>query len=1176
MRHRISTGRSAAATSRGRKVRTSFVEPLESRLLFAAVLYVDAIAPGPVNDGSSWANAYTSLQAALGVAVAGQTIEVGQGTYFPTSGTDRTATFRLIDGVSILGGFAGYGAANPDARNVAVYPTTLSGDIGVVGNNADNSYNVVTGNNTNSTAVIGGFTITGGNADGGVNTPTGYGAGGGIAIYDGSPTITDCTFTENFGVYGGAIYNDGQTGGIGTASATITDCVFNGNSAGHAGGGGGAIFDAIASPTIINCAFIGNNGNTYGGAIDNSKSSATITNCTFTNNFGSIGEAICDAFSLGSTVTNCILWGDAGGSEIDDLDGGSTTVSCSDVEGGFLGNGNINADPQFVNPSGGNIQLQSGSPCVNAGNNVAIAAASVTTDLGGNPRIVDGVVDMGAYEFQGPFTLYVDQSAIGGADDGTSWPNAFLGLQQALGVATPGFTIDVAQGTYYPTTGTDRTVSFQLEGGVAIYGGFAGDTTATPGASSVTNYPTILSGNIGNPLINSDNSYHVVAASGVNDTAILDGFTISAGNADGSNLNQYIGGGMYIVNSSPTLTNCTFTGCSGESLDINVYSGGGGIYDNASSPTLTNCVFSNNSAGDAVGGGMFNDNSSSPTLTDCTFSGNMATNSGGAGGGMFNNSSTPILNGCNFNGNNAAEGGGIFNEFSSPTLTNCKFSGNTAGDFGGGISDGMWASPTLIGCIFTGNSAMYYGGGIINENATLPPTLTNCVFSGNIATFGGAIYNDLASPTLTNCTFNGNTATNSGGGIWNQNSSSPTLTNCICWGDSATIGSEIDNGTPGLSGQGITTYSNPVVTYSDIQSGFAGTGNRNADPLFVNAAAGNLQLQPGSPCIDAGSNAAINATDVTTDVAGNPRIVNGIVDMGAYEYQGPIFAVKWIGLGDGVNWSNPNNWSGDFVPTATQSVTIPAGVPVVDIGGVFSVGALTSSSPIEILRGGALTLFGSAVVTGSLTIDTGGTLDIQSNSLTINYNAGADPVAAIRRDLRLASDGGLWDGVGLTSSTVEAQVASAIKTPGNGVYAIGYIDGSVDIGQTAVVGNQLFIRPTIVGDTDLNGSTNFFDLGRVAQNLSSINADWYHGDFNYDGTTNFLDIGLLAQNLNKTTINTPLNADLPTATPASTTTAKPNATNLYAGADTLAGVWTAPAPTDSILFADGKPGDILD
>jgi hypothetical protein len=81
-------------------------ENLEMRCLLSTV-YVDAIAPGPGHNGSSWTKAYLTRQQALGSAVAGETIDVAQGTYTPTSGTDRTATFQLIDGVSILGGYGG-------------------------------------------------------------------------------------------------------------------------------------------------------------------------------------------------------------------------------------------------------------------------------------------------------------------------------------------------------------------------------------------------------------------------------------------------------------------------------------------------------------------------------------------------------------------------------------------------------------------------------------------------------------------------------------------------------------------------------------------------------------------------------------------------------------------------------------------------------------------------------------------------------------------------------------------------------------------------------------------------------------------------------------------------------------------------------------------------------------
>jgi len=102
-----------------------------------------------------------------------------------------------------------------------------------------------------------------------------------------------------------------------------------------------------------------------------------------------------------------------------------------------------------------------------------------------------------------------------------------------LTTAVSGEIIDVAQGTYYPTTGIDQTISFQLKDGVAIYGGFAGSDNLTA-SRDVTAYPTVLSGDIGLPNDIIDNSYHVVAADGVNATAILDGFTITDGNASGN------------------------------------------------------------------------------------------------------------------------------------------------------------------------------------------------------------------------------------------------------------------------------------------------------------------------------------------------------------------------------------------------------------------------------------------------------------------------------------------------------------------------------------------------------------------------------------------------------------------------------------------------------------------
>jgi hypothetical protein len=249
---------------------------------------------------------------------------------------------------------------------------------------------------------------------------------------------------------------------------------------------------------------------------------------------------------------------------------------------------------------------------------------------------------------------------------------------------------------------------------------------------------------------------------------------------------------------------------------------------------------------------------------------------GDYGGGMYNSSSSPTVINCTFLGNSAYVGGGMLNDDSSPTVTNCTFSENSADDYGGGMYNSS-SSPTVTDCTFSENYADTEGGGM--ENDASSPTMINCTFSGNSAYYGGGMFNyDNSFPTMTNCTFSGNSAY-LGGGMLNDDSS-PTVTNCILWGDSP---DEI--------------YNNnllPSITYSNIQGGYTGTANINADPLFVDEAGGDLHLQQGSPCIDAGNNLA-PALPVT-DLDGDDRRIddptvtdtgNGtppIVDMGADEF----------------------------------------------------------------------------------------------------------------------------------------------------------------------------------------------------------------------------------------------------------------------------------------------------
>ena len=318
---------------------------------------------------------------------------------------------------------------------------------------------------------------------------------------------------------------------------------------------------------------------------------------------------------------------------------------------------------------------------------------------------------------------------------------------------------------------------------------------------------------------------------------------------------------------------------------------GGGIFisnDNNGSGTitLTECIVSGNTA--SYGGGVYNDSiNGTIALTDCTISGNTA--SQGDGGGVNNQSinGTITLTDCTVSKNTSLyAGGGVFNDtfFSGTngtiTLTNCTVSGNTASySVGGGVYnangyDSNNSTITLTNCTVSGNTG-FQGGGVFNQNSTYGSaiTMTNCVVFQNTAQSGGGIYNynDTASVgtngaiNLLNCTVFKNIAS-VGGGVYNSNNSEGTIrfANCIVYND---VSGEIAND----------TVSVVSIIYSDIQGRYPGIGNINKDPLFVNASAGDLHLQPGSPCLGAGTPNGAPATDLDGTPRPNPP------SMGAYE-----------------------------------------------------------------------------------------------------------------------------------------------------------------------------------------------------------------------------------------------------------------------------------------------------
>jgi hypothetical protein len=351
-------------------------------------IYVDADANG-ANNGSSWTDAYNSLQDALSDAKADPNVEkiwVAEGTYKP--GTSRTDTFNLISGVAIYGGFSGV-ETDISERNWSKHVTILSGDIGITGNNSDNSYHVVRGYYVDNTAVIDGFTITGGRAD--AYNPNDRGPG---------------------------MYND-------HGDAIVNNCIFIANSANHSGGG---MYNLLSSdPTVTNCTFISNSTKYGAGMFNDNGCNPTITNCIFWNNSAiDRGGAIWN-YNSSPTVTNSILWANTApdGPQIYSH-GGTTTVSNCDVQGGQAavyitgggtlnwGPGNINTDPIFADAD---LRLSPNSPCIDAGDNTAVppdvtdldgdgdTTEQTPLDLDKHHRVEDGdcngtyFVDMGAYEF---------------------------------------------------------------------------------------------------------------------------------------------------------------------------------------------------------------------------------------------------------------------------------------------------------------------------------------------------------------------------------------------------------------------------------------------------------------------------------------------------------------------------------------------------------------------------------------------------------------------------------------------------------------------------------------------------------------------------------------------------------------------------------------------------------
>ncbi len=755
--------------------------------------------------------------------------------------------------------------------------------------------------------------------------------GGGICNFNsngGTISVTNCTITGNstqtYG-HGGGIENSNYNGG----TITTTNCAIAGNTAQYGGGiansnqSGGTI-------AVTNCTLVGNTATSNGGGIDNNgDGTITVTNCTTIGNTAQNVGGIYNFSNAGAiTLTNDIVYGDFGG-EVG-VGGGLCTASDCDIQGGYMGTGNINANPLFFNPPS-DLHLQPSSPCLGAG--TASGAPSQTIDGKTRPN----PPSIGAYEEQpqATTTLISSMNPSVSGNSVTFDANVFGGAGSVSATGTVTFIVDGIALTPVPLgqyIGTERVgIAYYTTSSLAV-----GSHTVTASYSGDGNYGPSMS-SVLTQVVNAHISPLYVAPSGSDGnpgTQAAPKLTIQAA------INAAVSGDTVLVEDG------TYSGPGDIDLD---FWGRNITVTSQHGPTATtiDCGASSGHRGFYLHYGETNAVISGLTIQN-------GTNTNGlAPGGLYGG------------------GGGIYNANASLTVQNCVIRNNVDSDYsngGGGIYNS--GTLTLSRCLMAGNSSEF-GGAVENYGGML--TMTNCLFTGNSSDYGAALYayNQTGGvAAVTNCTLIGNSALNgnvveSYGGA----TVAVSLTNDIVYGN---------------TGGAVSTSSPVTASYCDIQGGYAGTGNINADPLFFNAASGDFRLQPGSPCLGAGTANGAPATDINGLTRPNPPSI------GAYDFF-PVASQTAL-----TSSLNPS--------TAGQSVTFTAAVTAgsgsaVPTGAVqFAIDGTNVGSPVTLDSTGKAVYATTSLTVGthSVTaayIPTGGLTASTSSALTQTVTAGSTTTA---------------------------------------------------------------------------------------------------------------------------------------------------------------------------------------
>lgn len=904
--------------------------------------------------GTSWATAKQTIQAAVDLTAPGDTVLVSNGLY-ATGG--RVVYGTTTNRVAITNAIAVMSANGP-AVTIIWGKGPIVGDPSrvrcvYVGSNAVLSGFTLTNGTTSGGSdprdgrgggalceasslltnclLTGNSSSSGGGSYGGVlrnctlsgNSASGPGGGG---AYTGR--LINCTLKGNSADYDGG----------GASCSVLSNCTVSAN---HAYRGGGIAFSTLANCTLSDNTAVDGGGSSYctlnnclltGNSADRSAGGSlqcTLNNCTLTGNSAGEGGGVVEC-----TNNNCIVYFNTASCAANHE---KSIFNFSCTTPGFVGTGNITNDPGLASAS----HLAADSSCIGMG---CVTSAS-GTDIDGeswlNPPSM-GCDEAGAGSITGTLTVSAwvacSNAAVGfpvpfrarisGRTTASTWrwgDGSISSNQPYAAHAFPsGAVYAVVLRAYngsYPV-GMAATVTVNVATQVVHYvkmGSAAPVSPYTSWATAATNIQDAISTAVraGDLVLVSNGVYarggRAVYGTWSNRVAITNAVIVKSVNGpsvtfiDGSNLMRCVYVGSNAVLSGFTLTNGAARAYGGDCYREEC---GGGAWCEVSA-RVTNCALTGGSAGSAYGGGVV-----FGTLVNCTLEGNFARYGGG--------SSWSTLTGCTLHVNTAIDdGAGSF----CGTLVNCTISSNATYEMDDNDGGGVWGC-TLTNCVLTDNSASYGGGSYectmynctLMRNAAFHEggasyrgtlyncalvsnttengngggsslgTLTRCILAGNSAFFhGGGAHAD----TLANCTLIGNSAGDYGGGAYVG-----YLYNCTLVGNSADEG----GGAYGCNlfncilysniAPSGTNYSVSALIHSCATPSAAGEGNITNDPQFVNAALNNFHLANSSPCVDRGTNEYVRGT---TDLDGNPRIVRGIVDMGAYEFQCADGYGTWIG-----------------------------------------------------------------------------------------------------------------------------------------------------------------------------------------------------------------------------------------------------------------------------------------